>query len=284
MILLCLSLAFSIHGEYSTIMHKEPPQASFTEGATAILKCPLEKGKIQDYHVFWFQQKPVARPDFVLKHAISGQIERSSQYDARFVPIRDVNTNAYVLQIQGVRTEDSATYWCLAEANYFSIAVSGSGTQLSIKGGICMAFFETGFDSQAIDRHRDGTKDYGIFHINSGWWCKDNSGNSVRAPSSVTLLSDISQTSSASAVHALCIVEQFYPGILEIKWNMAGNDVAEGVTPGQVILNEDGSYSTSSVLSISRDLLSSKMPIKCSIHHESSGAVAEQSLNQCQGE
>ncbi|XP_042303783.1 immunoglobulin kappa light chain-like [Sceloporus undulatus] len=240
MILLCLSLALSIHGGVFQPVPTQLPQASFAEGGTAILKCPLEKGKIQDYHVFWFQQKPAARPDFVLKHSINGQIERSSQFDARFVPIRDAGANAYVLQIQGVRTEDSATYWCMAEANYFSIAVSGSGTQLSIKGG-----------------------------------------NSVRAPSSVTLLSDISQTTSTSAVHALCIVEQFYPGILEIKWNMAGNDVTEGVTPGQVIVNKDGSYSTSSVLSISKDLLSSKMPVKCSIHHESSGAVAEQSLNPC---
>nr|XP_016851266.1 PREDICTED: lysozyme C isoform X1 [Anolis carolinensis] len=46
---------------------------------------------------------------------------------------------------------------------------------ISLADWICMAFFESGFDTEAIDWHNDGTKDYGIFHINSGWWCKDES-------------------------------------------------------------------------------------------------------------
>ncbi|XP_060615718.2 lysozyme C-like [Anolis sagrei] len=45
----------------------------------------------------------------------------------------------------------------------------------SLADWICMSFFETGFDSEAVDWHKDGTKDYGIFHVNSGWWCKDES-------------------------------------------------------------------------------------------------------------
>uniref|UniRef100_A0A8D2JH31 Glycosyl hydrolases family 22 (GH22) domain-containing protein n=1 Tax=Varanus komodoensis TaxID=61221 RepID=A0A8D2JH31_VARKO len=43
----------------------------------------------------------------------------------------------------------------------------------SLANWICMTFFETGFDTEAVDHHKDGTKDYGIFHINNGWWCKD---------------------------------------------------------------------------------------------------------------
>uniref|UniRef100_A0A8C5SBT3 Sperm acrosome membrane-associated protein 3 n=1 Tax=Laticauda laticaudata TaxID=8630 RepID=A0A8C5SBT3_LATLA len=39
---------------------------------------------------------------------------------------------------------------------------------------VCMAFYETGFDTKTIDQHRGGTKDYGIFHINSGLWCREN--------------------------------------------------------------------------------------------------------------
>uniref|UniRef100_A0A670YK46 Uncharacterized protein n=1 Tax=Pseudonaja textilis TaxID=8673 RepID=A0A670YK46_PSETE len=39
---------------------------------------------------------------------------------------------------------------------------------------VCMAFYETGFDTKTIDHHRGGTKDYGIFHINSGLWCREN--------------------------------------------------------------------------------------------------------------
>ncbi|KAM3844967.1 lysozyme C, milk isozyme-like [Vipera latastei] len=45
----------------------------------------------------------------------------------------------------------------------------------SLASWICMAFYETGFDTKAVDRHKGGSKDYGIFHINSGLWCKENS-------------------------------------------------------------------------------------------------------------
>ncbi|KAJ7317541.1 hypothetical protein JRQ81_003703 [Phrynocephalus forsythii] len=48
----------------------------------------------------------------------------------------------------------------------------------SLADWICLAFYESGFETETVDRHGDGTKDFGIFHINSGWWCEDEeSGN-----------------------------------------------------------------------------------------------------------
>uniref|UniRef100_A0A8C3TFX0 Lysozyme n=1 Tax=Chelydra serpentina TaxID=8475 RepID=A0A8C3TFX0_CHESE len=44
--------------------------------------------------------------------------------------------------------------------------------------GICMAFFESGFNSAAEDDNADGSTDYGIFQINSRVWC-----NNYRSPS-----------------------------------------------------------------------------------------------------
>ncbi|XP_013921883.1 PREDICTED: uncharacterized protein LOC106548910 [Thamnophis sirtalis] len=239
-ILLCLSLAFSIQGEPLQPVPIQPPQALYAEGSTAVLQCPLQSGKIQGYHVFWFQQKPSKSPAFILKHGIDGQIHRSSSFDARFVPIRDANTNAYILQIQKVQTDESATYICLAEGYYFQTAVSGSGTRLIITGG-----------------------------------------QSAKVPSSVILLSDVSQKPGSSDVHALCVVEDFYPGLLEIKWSAAGKDITEGVTSGQVTLNADGTYTTSSILNISRNFFNSVAPIRCSVNHESSGAKIERSLEGC---
>uniref|UniRef100_A0A670YL38 Ig-like domain-containing protein n=1 Tax=Pseudonaja textilis TaxID=8673 RepID=A0A670YL38_PSETE len=177
----------------------------------------VSRGKIQDYHVFWFQQKPSKSPAFILKHGNDGNIDRSSSFDARFVPIRDADTNAYVLQIQKVQTEDSATYFCLAEGNYFQIP------------------FVPAREPQA---------------------------NFLHSPES-------------SDVHAICVVEDFYPGLLEIKWSAAGKDITEGVTSGSVILNGDGTYTTSSILNVSRNFFNSVTPIQCSVSHESSGAKIE---------
>ncbi|XP_060109251.1 immunoglobulin gamma-1 heavy chain-like [Heteronotia binoei] len=219
----------------------QPPQASFPEGATAVLPCRLEQGHIQDYHVLWFRQQPAERPAHVLKHRLDGQIERTSGFDERFAPVRDAAANSYLLHVQELRTEDSATYWCMAEIDSFSVAVSGAGTQLSVTGG-----------------------------------------ESTREPAKVILLSDAAAHLSESPdLHALCLAEQFYPGFVEITWSMSGNTVVEGVTPGEVILNDDGSYSASSVLTIPRQLLGKNASLKCSVHHYSSGSKAERSLKLC---
>ncbi|XP_054859834.1 lysozyme C, milk isozyme-like [Eublepharis macularius] len=41
----------------------------------------------------------------------------------------------------------------------------------SLANWVCMAFFESGFDTEAVSQNKDGTSDFGIFQINSGWWC-----------------------------------------------------------------------------------------------------------------
>uniref|UniRef100_A0A452IUH1 Sperm acrosome membrane-associated protein 3 n=1 Tax=Gopherus agassizii TaxID=38772 RepID=A0A452IUH1_9SAUR len=47
----------------------------------------------------------------------------------------------------------------------------------SLANWICMAFFESGFNSAAEDDNADGSTDYGIFQINSRVWC-----NNYRSP------------------------------------------------------------------------------------------------------
>ncbi|KAL8180411.1 UNVERIFIED_CONTAM: hypothetical protein K2H54_021993 [Gekko kuhli] len=209
-----------------------------------MLPCHLDHGQIQDYHVFWFQQQPGNRPAQVLKHHIQGKIERTSGFSERFVPVQDASANGYVLQIQKTHTEDSATYWCMAEINLFNTAVSGAGMQLSVTGG-----------------------------------------KSSKEPARVTLLSDAAaQISDSPDLHVLCLAERFYPGFVEIKWSVAGNAIAEDVIPGQVIVNDDGSYSTTSILTIPRNLLGNDASLKCLVHHYSSSSKAERSLEVCQGD
>ncbi|XP_024070206.1 lysozyme-like protein 1 [Terrapene carolina triunguis] len=47
----------------------------------------------------------------------------------------------------------------------------------SLANWICLAFFESGFNSAAEDDNADGSTDYGIFQINSRVWC-----NNYRSP------------------------------------------------------------------------------------------------------
>uniref|UniRef100_A0A8C8RU11 Sperm acrosome membrane-associated protein 3 n=1 Tax=Pelusios castaneus TaxID=367368 RepID=A0A8C8RU11_9SAUR len=44
----------------------------------------------------------------------------------------------------------------------------------SLANWVCLAFYVSGFDTAAVGANADGSSDYGIFQINSGWWCQDD--------------------------------------------------------------------------------------------------------------
>ncbi|KAK8720358.1 hypothetical protein OTU49_013381, partial [Cherax quadricarinatus] len=43
-----------------------------------------------------------------------------------------------------------------------------------IKNFVCIAQYESGFNTAALNRNKNGSKDYGIFQINSMYWCHDD--------------------------------------------------------------------------------------------------------------
>ncbi|XP_007577315.1 PREDICTED: lysozyme C-like isoform X1 [Poecilia mexicana] len=45
---------------------------------------------------------------------------------------------------------------------------------ISLADWVCLTQHESGFDTSTTNRNRDGSTDYGIFQINSRWWCRDS--------------------------------------------------------------------------------------------------------------
>ncbi|XP_049623336.1 sperm acrosome-associated protein 5-like [Suncus etruscus] len=41
----------------------------------------------------------------------------------------------------------------------------------SIEDWLCMAHYESGFDTSLLSHNIDGSSEYGIFQLNSAWWC-----------------------------------------------------------------------------------------------------------------
>ncbi|XP_060539360.1 lysozyme C, milk isozyme-like [Pantherophis guttatus] len=60
---------------------------------------------------------------------------------------------------------------------------------------ICMAYHESRYNTQAVGPpNTDGSRDYGIFQINSRWWCNNNQGptaNGCHKPCSAFTTDDI---------------------------------------------------------------------------------------------
>lgn len=46
-------------------------------------------------------------------------------------------------------------------------------TLFSLLKGLCLAFVESNFNISKVNENADGSFDYGIFQINSHYWCND---------------------------------------------------------------------------------------------------------------
>uniref|UniRef100_A0A8C6TUH3 lysozyme n=1 Tax=Neogobius melanostomus TaxID=47308 RepID=A0A8C6TUH3_9GOBI len=44
---------------------------------------------------------------------------------------------------------------------------------VSLKDWVCLTQHESNYNTRATNRNTDGSTDYGIFQINSRWWCRD---------------------------------------------------------------------------------------------------------------
>ncbi|XP_066469531.1 lysozyme C, milk isozyme-like [Tiliqua scincoides] len=49
----------------------------------------------------------------------------------------------------------------------------------SLGDWICMASYESRYNSRAVGMNRNGSRDYGIFQINSRWWCDNGEGRTA---------------------------------------------------------------------------------------------------------
>uniref|UniRef100_A0A8C6TIR8 lysozyme n=1 Tax=Neogobius melanostomus TaxID=47308 RepID=A0A8C6TIR8_9GOBI len=45
--------------------------------------------------------------------------------------------------------------------------------KISLADWVCMTRWESSYNTRAINHNRDNSTDYGVFQINSKWWCKD---------------------------------------------------------------------------------------------------------------
>uniref|UniRef100_A0A3Q2ZZD1 lysozyme n=1 Tax=Kryptolebias marmoratus TaxID=37003 RepID=A0A3Q2ZZD1_KRYMA len=46
---------------------------------------------------------------------------------------------------------------------------------------VCLTYWESRFNTQAINHNTDKSTDYGIFQINSRWWCDDGRTRTAKA-------------------------------------------------------------------------------------------------------
>ncbi|XP_069502815.1 immunoglobulin lambda-1 light chain-like [Ambystoma mexicanum] len=105
-------------------------------------------------------------------------------------------------------------------------------------------------------------------------------GRAVMKPSVTLLTSD--QDPSTPLFYILCLVNNFYPGVLEVTWKINGHATTREATTASLWDNE-AYYNLGSLLELPNSIWRDSPSISCEVRHDSSNSVISKSLLECNG-
>uniref|UniRef100_UPI00398E95FE immunoglobulin lambda-1 light chain-like n=1 Tax=Pristiophorus japonicus TaxID=55135 RepID=UPI00398E95FE len=100
------------------------------------------------------------------------------------------------------------------------------------------------------------------------------------SPSVSLLPPSFDQISAAKAATLVCLVNNFFPGSVEVSWSVDGKITDTGVQTTRAVRDTDQTYSVSSYLTLSATEWSSHEVYTCGVTHESLGSQLKQSLQR----
>nr|AAD22490.1 immunoglobulin light chain precursor [Acipenser ruthenus] len=105
---------------------------------------------------------------------------------------------------------------------------------------------------------------------------------SPTAPSSVSLLPPSKlELDSKSKATLVCLVNNFYPEIVDIKWTVDGATQSTGVLTS-TMKQKDGKYSATSSLTLTKAVWNSKEKYTCTVKHEAVSTPMSESISRSQ--
>ncbi|XP_003225844.1 lysozyme C, milk isozyme [Anolis carolinensis] len=87
---------------------------------------------------------------------------------------------AFVLLCLFIAVSEAKVYEKCELAKILKISKMDVSSGYSLDNWVCLAYHESRFDSKAVGPPNwDGSRDYGIFQINSRWWCSNGEGTTA---------------------------------------------------------------------------------------------------------
>nr|7BEN_A Chain A, COVOX-75 heavy chain [Homo sapiens]7BEN_G Chain G, COVOX-75 heavy chain [Homo sapiens]7ORB_A Chain A, COVOX-75 Fab heavy chain [Homo sapiens]7ORB_E Chain E, COVOX-75 Fab heavy chain [Homo sapiens] len=211
-------------------------------GRSLRLSCAASGFTFNNYPLHWVRQAPGKGPEWV---AVISQDGGNKYYvdsvKGRFTISRDNSKNTLYLQMNNLRAEDTALYYCardvvvvVAARNHYynGMDVWGQGTTVTV------------------------------------------SSASTKGPSVFPLAPSSKSTSGGTAALG-CLVKDYFPEPVTVSWNSGA--LTSGVHTFPAVLQSSGLYSLSSVVTVPSSSLGTQTYI-CNVNHKPSNTKVDKKV------
>nr|7QNY_A Chain A, COVOX-58 heavy chain [Homo sapiens] len=211
-------------------------------GRSLRLSCAASGFTFDDYAMHWVRQPPGKGLEWVSGVSWnSGTIGYADSVKGRFIISRDNAKNSLYLQMNSLKAEDTALYYCARE-------VGGTfGVLISREGG--------------LDYWGQGT----LVTVSSA---------STKGPSVFPLAPSSKSTSGGTAALG-CLVKDYFPEPVTVSWNSGA--LTSGVHTFPAVLQSSGLYSLSSVVTVPSSSLGTQTYI-CNVNHKPSNTKVDKKV------
>nr|7PR0_C Chain C, FD-5D Fab heavy chain [Homo sapiens]7PR0_G Chain G, FD-5D Fab heavy chain [Homo sapiens]7PR0_H Chain H, FD-5D Fab heavy chain [Homo sapiens] len=210
-------------------------------GGSLRLSCAASGFTFSSYSMNWVRQAPGKGLEWVSYiSSSSSTIYYADSVKGRFTISRDNAKNSLYLQMNSLRAEDTAVYYCASP------------------GGITAAGTSVLFGYYGMDVWGQGT----TVTVSSA---------STKGPSVFPLAPSSKSTSGGTAALG-CLVKDYFPEPVTVSWNSGA--LTSGVHTFPAVLQSSGLYSLSSVVTVPSSSLGTQTYI-CNVNHKPSNTKVD---------
>uniref|UniRef100_UPI0003F47986 CAP256-VRC26.10 heavy chain n=1 Tax=Homo sapiens TaxID=9606 RepID=UPI0003F47986 len=225
-------------------------------GRSLRLSCAASQFTFSGHGLHWVRQAPGKGLEWVASISFAGtKMDYADSVKGRFAISRDNSKNTLYLQMNSLRVEDTALYYCAKDMREYECEYWTSD------------YYDFGRPQPCIDRR--GV--VGIFDMWGQGTMVTVSTASTKGPSVFPLAPSSKSTSGGTAALG-CLVKDYFPEPVTVSWNSGA--LTSGVHTFPAVLQSSGLYSLSSVVTVPSSSLGTQTYI-CNVNHKPSNTKVD---------